>query len=511
MQYGFVIDHTRCIGCHACTVACKAENDVPVASFRTWVKYAEKGRFPAVKRHFAVLRCNHCTAAPCVTICPVNALEKRRDGIVDLDRDACIGCRACMQGCPYDAIYLNEDTGAAEKCHYCAHRTERGLEPACVIVCPESAIIAGDLHDPSSRIAKIVAQGSTLVRRADQGTGPNVHYLGVEPSLLKPGTTERPEMYLWSDRPPHKREPWPESLPLEKDIRVVLDAGHKVEWGWHVSAYLVTKGIAAGAALLAPFAGALGLVGTARDYAPEIVALVFTLITTYLLVVDLGRPKLFLTLLTRPNTKSWLVKGAWILIAFSITVPLAIALRFLGANAASSFAWATSAADALRWIDALLALGVAGYTAFLFRQCEGRDLWQSRALLPHLLVQALVLGAAVLIPLASDPRELMAWLGASLLFHAAFMTLGKKRLATENARQAAAFLPLVRLGPIAKPYKLSLVVGSALPALFIAIARLHRAQAIVPELGIATAIAAIAGLYLYEHCYIRAGQLPPLS
>ena len=112
MQYGFVIDHDNCIGCHACTVACKSENDVPVGNFRTSVKYVEEGAFPAIKRHFLVQRCNHCTDAPCVTICPVNALEKREDGIVDIDRDACIGCRACMQACPYDAIYLNEDLGA---------------------------------------------------------------------------------------------------------------------------------------------------------------------------------------------------------------------------------------------------------------------------------------------------------------------------------------------------------------------------------------------------------------
>src|SRR5204862_5428372 len=129
-QYGFVIDQRKCIGCHACTVACKAENDVPLGSFRTWVKYTEKGVFPEVKRHFSVLRCNHCDAAPCVTICPVNALTKRPDAIVDLDRDACIGCRACMQACPYDALSFNEDLGTTEKCHYCAHRTEVGLEPA---------------------------------------------------------------------------------------------------------------------------------------------------------------------------------------------------------------------------------------------------------------------------------------------------------------------------------------------------------------------------------------------
>ncbi len=113
MQLGFVIDHSRCIGCHACTVACKAENDVPLGSFRTWVKYTETGTFPEVKRSFAVLRCNQCSDAPCVTICPVRALEKRPDGIVDVDPGRCIGCKACMQGCPYDALYLNDATGTA--------------------------------------------------------------------------------------------------------------------------------------------------------------------------------------------------------------------------------------------------------------------------------------------------------------------------------------------------------------------------------------------------------------
>ena len=91
-----------------------------------------------------MLRCNQCTNAPCVTICPVTALHKRDDGIVDLDKDVCIGCKACMQACPYDALYLNTDTGGAEKCHFCAHRVEQNLEPACVTVCPERAIIPGE-------------------------------------------------------------------------------------------------------------------------------------------------------------------------------------------------------------------------------------------------------------------------------------------------------------------------------------------------------------------------------
>src|SRR5262245_35548807 len=169
MQYGFLIDHRRCIGCHACTVACKAENDVPVGSFRTWVKYQENGAFPAVRRHFAVLRCNHCTNAPCVAICPVTALSKERNGVVDIDRDVCIGCRACMQACPYDAIYLNEDSGAVEKCHFCNHRVSQGLEPACVIVCPEQAIVPGDLHDPESKISRLARELGSEVRRPEQG------------------------------------------------------------------------------------------------------------------------------------------------------------------------------------------------------------------------------------------------------------------------------------------------------------------------------------------------------
>jgi Fe-S-cluster-containing dehydrogenase component/formate-dependent nitrite reductase membrane component NrfD len=490
MQYGFLMDHRRCIGCHACTVACKAENDVPIGSFRTWVKYTEKGRFPSIRRHFAILRCNHCTSAPCVTICPVNALFKRADGIVDLDRDVCIGCRACMQGCPYDAIYLNEDSGAVEKCHFCAHRIERGLEPACVIVCPEQAIVAGDLHDPSSRIAQMVAAGGTLVRRPEQRTGPNVHYLGVEPTSLQPGLAERPETYLWSERPPAKPEPWPDSLPLAPDTRTVLDAGHQVQWRWPVALYLLTKGVAAGAALLAPFAAMLGLHGWTLRWAPEILALAFTAITTFLLVEDLHRPMKFFTLITRPNTRSWLVKGAWILMAFTATVAATLGLRWLGLDAA---------ADGLRWLSAVLALGVAGYTAFLFDQCEGRDLWQSKLLLPHLIVQALLCGGAVLLAFAPESVALMALTAAALALHAILAFLERfGRHATDNARQGAAFLGTVRLWGV-NAFWLALVLGFLVPSALLAT---------VPSL---LWIPVLIGLFAWEHAYVRAGQLPPLS
>jgi Fe-S-cluster-containing dehydrogenase component/formate-dependent nitrite reductase membrane component NrfD len=490
MKYGFLIDHDRCIGCHACTVACKAENDVPVGNFRTWVKYVEKGAYPEVRRHFAVLRCNHCTNAPCVKICPVNALEKRDDGIVDIDRDACIGCRACMQACPYDAIYLNEDKGTVEKCHFCAHRVEKGLEPACVIVCPETAIIAGDLHDPSSKISKMVKENKTLIRRPEQKTGPNVHYKGVEAAALLPGEPERPSSYLWSDRPAHKPESWPISLPVLKNTRVVLDAGHRVEWGWPVALYLVTKGIGAGAGILAPFAAWLGLTGWAAGYLPEIVAMIFTLATTALLIEDLKRPMTYYRLLTRPNWNSWLVKGGMILGAFGMVSGAIVALRLAGMN---------GAADALRWAEALLGLGAAGYTAFLFGQCEGRDLWQSKWLLPHLLAQAAMCGGTVLAWFSTAPIRLSVIVAASTLVHVVIACVDRfGHHETTNARQAAAFLGALRIG-FMDPWRSGLLLGCL------------GAVAALMGLWIAAVAAILVGLFLYEWTYVRAGQLPPLS
>ena len=494
MQLGFVIDHESCIGCHACTVACKAENNVPVGGFRTSVKYVEEGTFPDVRRMFLVQRCNHCTKAPCVTICPVNALEKKPNGIVDIDRDACIGCRACMQACPYDAIYLNEDLGAVEKCHYCAHRIEKNLEPACVIVCPVGAIISGDLHNPNSRIAQIAAGKETKVRRPEQRTGPNVRYVGVEDVMLNPGQAIRPEMYLWSDRPPHKGETWPVQLNVQRDARVVLDYGHKVEWGWGVTLYLVTKGIAGGAAMLAPFAAMLGLEGFAAKYLPELIALLFVGLTGLLLVEDLKKPLAFIRLFTRPNWNSWLVKGAWVINAFVGLIVASLALRWSGMDAA---------ADAVRWGGALAGAAVAGYTAFLFAQCEGRDLWQSKLLLPHLLVQAVMCGAAALVPFARGFRfeSFSGVIVIAVLAHLAFALIERYRAHdTDNAKQGAAFLGVVRIGPF-KAWRDGLIIGVAGALLFVSLLQLS-AFAFVP---------ALLGLLMYEHAFIRAGQLPPLS
>ena len=523
MQYGFVINHDACIGCHACTTACKAENDVPVGNFRTAVKYVEVGKFPYVRRHFLVQRCNHCTKAPCVTICPVNALSKRPDGIVDIDRDACIGCRACMQACPYDALYLNEDLNAVEKCHFCAHRIDKGLSPACVNVCPVGAIVPGDLHDPNSPASRLKAENETKARRTEQGTGPNVHYVGAHELALEPGLVERPPTYIWSDRPPHKRDPWPESLPLAKDARVVLDAGHKVEWGWPVALYLVTKGVAAGCAMAAPFLAWNGDPKGSVWVWPEVAALFFTLVTLFILVEDLKKPFHFYKLFTRPNWKSWLVKGGIILTLFSAVTALIVLLKLLGPNDAPySVAGDMHGGNFgpgswipfLRWLNFPLGVAAAGYTAFLFAQCKGRDLWEHRLLLPALIFQALFcsgLFASLLV--SARPQEPVAnagLIGVLIVGHLGFWVLHHRithgRHKTKNAIQAAAFAKEARWGG----QKIELIaMRLAFAGLFACCLSLIVAE--VPGLAWFGVAVALGGVFLIEHVYVRAAQLPPLS
>ena len=200
MRYAFVIDQSRCIGCHACSLACKAEHDVPLGSHRTWVKYVEKGAFPDVRRFFTVLRCNHCDDAPCITICPVTALFRRSNGIVDFDRDVCIGCKACLQACPYDALHIHPDHGTVEKCNFCAHRVEKGMEPPCATVCPTESIVVGDMDDPASRVSQLIATKQVSVRKPEKGTQPKVFYIEGEPSALTPGVADPSGGYMWADR-----------------------------------------------------------------------------------------------------------------------------------------------------------------------------------------------------------------------------------------------------------------------------------------------------------------------
>ncbi len=510
MRYGFVIDQTRCIGCHACTVACKEENGVPLGAFRTWVKYVEKGEYPHTRRYFAVLRCNHCDDAPCVTICPTVALYRRRDGIVDFDRDRCIGCKSCMQACPYDALYMDPETRTAAKCHFCAHRVERGLEPACVIVCPERAILVGDLDDPASEVGRVLAGEQVLVRKPEQGTRPKVFYVGADAAALTPELQHAAPAYLWGERPrgaaeplslaallepavPSPAPPGATPKPVEALGRTVYDVPHEPRpWGWRVSTYLWTKSVAAGAALVAALGPLTGW-APAGSLALPLIALLFLLATTAFLVGDLKRPDRFHYILLKPNPRSWLVWGAWILLAFGLVA----GLWLLAALSGRSGALAALAIPLLA-----LALAAAGYSAFLFAQAEGRDFWQSPLVLPHLLAAALVAGAAVGL-LAHGPSAplrglLLVGLGVNLL-----LTLAE--LFTPHPTvDGTAVARLITQGPWRRRFWGEVVlVGHLIPALLL-----------VSALPLAAAVAsllALAGLYRWEACWVEAGQALPLS
>jgi len=508
VRYGFVIDQRRCIGCHACTVACKEENQVPLGAFRTWVKYVERGTFPHTRRYFAVLRCNHCDAAPCVTICPTVALYRRPDGIVDFDGARCIGCKSCMQACPYDALYIDPDTRTAAKCNYCAHRVEVGLEPACVIVCPEQAIIAGDLDDPESRIARLVGREQIQVRKAEQGTRPKVFYVGADAGALTPELQASPESYLWAERPA-----------AEVDlVRMVAAAGARDDdraltrtvydvpreprpWGWKVAGYLWTKSVAAGALLVA----ALGVLsggsptGWLLGRAAPLLALVFLLATSALLVLDLKRPERFLYIFFKPNLRSWLVWGAGILIAYGAVA----GLWLLAALADDATLVRILALPAL-----LLAAATAGYSAFLFGQAEGRDFWQSPLLLPQLLVGAAVAGAAALLVVAFFARvnvEELWWLSvtmASALALQAIVLVAELCAGHANA-DAARAARLISRGPWRTPFWAGVIAaGTVLPIVLVWPN---------PYSAVLGALLALVGLWIYEDLWLKAGQAVPLS
>jgi Fe-S-cluster-containing dehydrogenase component/formate-dependent nitrite reductase membrane component NrfD len=510
VRYGFVIDQRKCIGCHACTVACKEENGVPLGAFRTWVKYVEKGTFPATRRYFSVLRCNHCDDAPCVTICPTVALYRRPDGIVDFDGARCIGCKSCMQGCPYDALYIDPATNTAAKCHYCAHRVEVGLEPACVVVCPEQAIIAGDLDDPASRIGRLVAMEQVQVRKPEQGTRPKVYYLGAESSALTPQLQAPTREYLWAQRPAAEldlvdlvmRTEAAESTPDGTLARPVYDVPHLPRpWGWKVSAYLWTKAIAAGSLLLA----ASGVLGGTEPTEPlagiaaPLLALVFLAITTGLLVFDLKRPDRFHYILFAPNPRSWLVRGAWVLIAYGAVATLWLAGGVLGMPALIR----VLAVPAF-----LLAALSAGYSAFLFAQAEGRDFWQSPLLLPELLIRAVVAGAAALVIAGLVTGASMEHLWVLSLVMAGGVALHAVAILAElfgaHANlDAARASRLITHGPWrGRFWAVVGVVGTVLPIVLVWVSPLAAAVA---------GVLALVGLWSWEDLWVKAGQSLPLS
>jgi tetrathionate reductase subunit B len=193
--WAMVVDVKRCIGCHACTISCKAEQGAPLGRFKSWVIERESGAYPDVRREFVRVLCNQCDEPPCVDDCPTAATYKRPDAMVEVDPALCIGCGICVDGCPYGMRYLDERTRKAAKCDFCIHRVERGLAPACITTCNGGALVFGDLSDPESKVSRLLKEHpdhKTLMPAL--GTGPRVFYLGLEATGVEPAGTDPASM-----------------------------------------------------------------------------------------------------------------------------------------------------------------------------------------------------------------------------------------------------------------------------------------------------------------------------
>ena len=563
-NYGFLIDQSKCIGCHACSTACKSENQVPLGVNRTWVKYVETGAYPDVRRRFQVTRCNHCANPPCVRICPVTAMYQRDDGIVEFDPSICIGCKSCMQACPYDSIYLDPETNTAAKCHFCAHRLDVGLEPACVVVCPEHAILAGDLNDPASEISRRLSTAQATVRKPEQGTAPKLFYINGNDWSLHPSAAQTHNSFMWADKVTEQnvsafalpvlqpssssasalenadyagggrkrrsltshsgtpiRTPQPQGQPLNGPIQIggrvaehmvqtAYNAQHRINWHWELPAYLVTKNIAGGLFMLLSLGAMFNLFrfDSAIFLAAGFTAMVFMLITVILLIKDLSQPKRFLNILLHPQWKSWVARGAFILVGFT-----AVGGVWWLIEGAASLGWRSNdIASALRpiaaWLTFPLALFSVIYTAFLLGQAEGRDMWQSNLLPFQLFSQSMMVASGVFLALnlfvnfPADLQEILSILFPSSIAVNLLLTFAGKlnSFPTDTAMLASREMTHgkfrnhywwggIALGHV-MPLVLMIFFASALPV---------------------AVLAALIGLFFYEYAFVMAPQYIPNS
>jgi len=451
---------------------------------------------------------------------------KRADGIVDFDKSICIGCKACMAACPYDAIFINPEDHSAEKCNFCAHRIDVGLEPACVVVCPTQAILIGDMNDTESYVAQIINRESVAVRRPEKETLPKLFYKGAHQATLDPLAARRPDggLFMWSEQQQGAGQVVSGNPNFNNSSAAALlsyDVAHSIPWDWRVSLYTWTKGIAAGVYLVAALLVLFGFLSSDSSvwlWATPVVSGVFLAITGALLIWDLEHPERFYMIFTRPQWRSWLVKGAFVIAGYSLVLALHFLASWLGSKSFQS--WLMVAGIPLSALTAI-------YTAYLFAQAKARDMWQNPLLPPHLLVQTLLLGSAVLLlafawltpimvpdGIMIDPTRpeirpevfYLLWiLAVSTLLHV-LMVWGEVSLTHSTAHARLAVWEMVT-----GRYKSDFWIGMVLSMLGGVIPWLALSGVISPSLGIAGAPLALIGLMLFENAYVQAGQSVPLA
>jgi len=477
-------------------------------------------------------------------------MYQREDGIVEFDPSICIGCKSCMQACPYDSIYLDPETNTAAKCHFCAHRLDVGLEPACVVVCPEHAILAGDLTDPASEISRQLANAQATVRKPEQGTGPKLFYINGNDWSLHPTAAPTNDSYMWADkvteqnvaayklpvhnggrdvpsRPQSKsgtpiRRPREQGRPLngpvqiggrvaEHMVQVAYNAQHRINWHWELPSYLVTKNVAGGLFMLLSLGAGLGIFAfdSLAFLAAGFTAMVLMLLTVMLLIKDLAQPKRFLNVLLRPQWKSWLTRGAYIMVMFTVIAGLWWLLEGVAYMDWLPADFVAGIRPIAAWITFPLALGVVVYSAFLLGQAEGRDMWQSPLLPFELLTQSFVVSSGVFLALSlfvAFPSSLERFL--SVVFPLSLAINLLLMLANKFAMPFASEVALLASRDITHGRYRNhfwwggIALGHILPFVLFLVA---------PFTVPVAALAALVGLFFYEYAFVMAPQRIPNS
>ena len=184
-RYAILTDLNKCVGCLACSIACKVVNSVPVGSY--WNKVlrigpnprTKGGQWPDVYTYFLTVQCQHCENPECVKVCPTEASHVAEDGSIQIDKEKCIGCKYCMMACPYGVRSWNAAESVVEKCTLCAHLSKNGELPMCVRTCSAGARFYGDIDDPSSDASKALAAAdpASIHTLQDVGNHPATHYI----------------------------------------------------------------------------------------------------------------------------------------------------------------------------------------------------------------------------------------------------------------------------------------------------------------------------------------------
>lgn len=368
------------------------------------------------------------------------------------------------------------------------------------------------MDDTSSRLSQLIASEATSVRKPEAGTHPKLFYIDADQASLTPTEQTHVGGYLWSELQMDAVMADEQALAdSEARARTTYDVSHERPWGWKVSTYLWTKSISAGVFLITSLAVGFGFVKSdwIFEFVAPVVSLVFLAVTVGLLVWDLKRPERFLSILFRPQWKSWLVIGGYILLVYGALITAWLFIPVLGAFPAEGPVLAGGG---------LFALMSAIYSAFLFRQARGRVFWHSPLTPLHLVVQAMVAGAAMLmLVLVADSMISETRLGGpgwafltyeliGALIANSVLIAGELFMPEENVERVRA-VRLITLGIFRKLFwGGTVIIGIIFPLL-----TLTSGAADYPIPAMLTGLSALAGVLLWEHIWVQAGQAVPLS